>query len=239
MKDNLQLIGQVILIVLGPLLAKHNISVGNDEIDKLLAALSEAIGIIWKFFHWHATPSAPAPLPGITGGNVTGATPGSQSGSARLLTLLFVSAISALCFVGFIVGCASIAPGNDPIVVNAERAQQYAESTFDLVLTIDNSNRPLWESKAPAFHDFCEWLRQPQQAFLADGTATNVQRDIAMQLNLDKVKLDYKASKVSSNAVLEAVATLESAERQASSWLSVITNAPAPGQTDIAPIKIK
>lgn len=217
-KDNLQLLGQVLLILLGPLLAKHNISVGNEEIDKLLGALSEVFGILWKFAHWHGTPSAPP-------NGVTGA--GGQSGFVRVQTLLFILSVCFALFAWMMAGCAHTQPGNDPIIVNAERAQTIAGPTFDLVLETDNANRPLWKKQIPAFHDFCEWLRQPQIAQLADGTPTNVQRAIAMQLNLDKVKLDYKASKVCSNAVLEAVAALQSIETQANAWLLVITN-PAP-----------
>lgn len=218
-KDNLQLLGQVILIVLGPLLAKHNLTVGNDEIDKLLGALSEVFGLVWKFAHWHGTPSAPTSTPNLSGSN--------QAGFARLSLMLFTALFTAVIGVLVIAGCAQIKPGNDPIIVNAERVQTIAAPTFDLVLETDNANRPLFQTKIPAFHEFCEWLRQPQTAQLADGTPTNVQRSIAMQLNLDKVKLDYKASKVSSNAVLEAVAALQSIETQANAWLLVITN-PAP-----------
>jgi hypothetical protein len=204
--------------------------VGKGIGDKALwEILSPAIiGLItWYVSHrWNASPTVMAALDAVSQSEASqGSKP--TSGSVRLLFLLFVSSVCAAVCMVIAVGCAAIQAGQDPIVVNAERTQTIAEHTFDLVLGVDNSSRALWQSKAPAFHDFCEWLRQPQLAYLADGTPTNVQRDIAMQLNLDKVKLDYKASKVSSNAVLEAVATLESAEQQANAWLTVITN-PAP-----------
>jgi hypothetical protein len=70
----------------------------------------------------------------------------------------------------FFFGCAHIQAGQDPIVVMAERAQTYAASTFDLILETDDANRPLFRERIPAYHDFCEWLRQPQLASLADGT---------------------------------------------------------------------
>lgn len=228
MKDNMQLIGQVILIVLGPLLAKHNITIGNKEVDDVLGAISELAGIIWKFVHWNKTPDAqPVPVNVVT----------KQSGNIRLGLMFLLSALSALALV-VIVGCAAIQPGQDPIVVNVERAQTIAAPTFDLVLETDNANRTFWKQNVPAFHGYCEWLRQRQLAFLADGTPTNVQRAIAMQLNLDKVKLDYKASKVDSNAVLEVLAALTSAENQANAWLVVMTNA-APKIMPAAPPEIE
>jgi hypothetical protein len=216
-KDNIKQFLQVVLILLGPLLIKHHISFGNDIVDEVAGTLSDAWGIIWKFMHWNKTPDAPAPVsnPSVSGG---------QSGFARFSLVLFTAALSAIVFVFIIVGCAHVEPGQDPIIVNAERVQTIATPTFDILLETDNANREFWQSKASAFHDFCEWLRERQTAELADGTITNVQRAIALQLNLDKVKLDYKASKVSSNAVIEVTATLKSIERQANAWLLIVTN---------------
>jgi hypothetical protein len=45
-----------------------------------------------------------------------------------------------------------------------------------------------------------------------------------MLVSLDDVKLDYKAARVSSNAVFTALATVQSAMNQANSYLSVVTN---------------
>lgn len=228
MKDNLQLIGQVVLIVLGPILLKHGITVGNDDADKILGSLAELAGILWKFFHWHLTPSAtPATADAALGKAVTPS--GSQSGfiSSRVMFLigsLCMIAAAALIFLSS--GCASVQPGQDPLVVNVERAQTVAAPTFDMVLTVDNAQRPFWQEKAPAFHDFCEWLRQPQAVTLSDGTATNVQRAIAMQLNLDNVKLAYKSGRASSNTLVTAMTTLQSAAQQASAWLTITTNQP-------------
>lgn len=233
MKDNLQLIGQVILIALGPLLAKHGVSVGNAEIDDILGAISEIAGIVWKFRHWNATPAASAAPQ-----TIAPKLPTSSSGFARPIVLFYLSAICFALAAIVIVGCAPLQPGADPIVVNVERAQTIAASTFDLVLNTDNSERAFWQQKAPAFHDFCEWLRAPQTAFLADGTPTNVQRVIALQLNLDKVKLDYKASRASSNDVFSALATLNSAIQQADAWMMVVTNSPqsAAGVSPTVPV---
>lgn len=214
MKDNIKQAMQVILIVLGPLLIKHHITFGNDFIDELAGTISDAWGIIWKFWHWNSTPDAPAVPPPPT------ATPPMSLGGA--LHLAFIGAL----IIGFI-GCAAIKPGEDALVVNVERAQTVAAPTFDLLLGADNSNRSFWQTKAPAFHTFAEWLRERQIAPLPTGGTTNVQRAIALQLNLDNVKLAYKSSQVSSNALVTAAATLQSALDQANAWLVIVTN-PAP-----------
>src|SRR5688572_19337335 len=80
----------------------------------------------------------------------------------RWLRRLPQSFALALTLTALLSGCASIKPGNDPLVVNVERAETIAKSTFDLVLNVDHTDREFWKAKAPAFHDFCNWLRQPQ-----------------------------------------------------------------------------
>lgn len=130
------------------------------------------------------------------------------------------AAAAALLAVGIFSGCAHVAPGNDPIVVNVERTETVAKSTFDMVLSVDNSQRDFFRTNAPAFHNFCEWLRQPQTI---EQTNT-LPRAAALLISLDDVKLDYKAARVSSNEVFTALAAVNSAMNQANSWLTVVTN---------------
>jgi hypothetical protein len=120
-------------------------------------------------------------------------------------------------------GCVKLKPGADPIVVRAEQAEAGAKATFDLVLKTDQIDRGYWRTNAPAFHNFCEWLRQPQPVW-----GTNyLPRASAMIANLDNVKQDYKAARGSSNAVITALITLQSAVTEASAWSAVVTNRPA------------
>jgi len=133
--------------------------------------------------------------------------------------LVIPALIIASVFLNF--GCATVAPGNDPIVVNAERVESSAIAAFDLVVNVDNVNRPFWKTNAPPFHAFVEWLRAPQTF-----QVTNiVPRGSALVLSLHQVKIDYKASRVSSNLLVTATSTLLSAVNQANSWLAVTTNA--------------
>ncbi|MGO8839463.1 MAG: hypothetical protein ACLP7I_12025 [Limisphaerales bacterium] len=132
--------------------------------------------------------------------------------------ILHAAALSAVIL--FAAGCASTQPGADPLVVNVERAETVGQSTFTLLLDVDNSNRPYWQTNAPAFHTFCQWLRQPQTI---EGTNTQP-RAIALLLSLDDVKLDYKAAQTSSNALTEALATFQGVLSQASAWSTLITS---------------
>ena len=124
-----------------------------------------------------------------------------------------------------LVACAHLQPGADPLIVRAEQTQTIAKNSFQLVLSVDHSDRGLWRSNAPAFHAFCEWLRQPIQYPGREGTpAQTVPRDVMMLLQLDDIKTDYKASRSSSNTLAEAIATVASFGQQASAWSVIVTN---------------
>jgi len=204
MKDQFQLIAQVVLIGLGPVLAKHGVTVGNGEVDQILGGLSLLGGIIWKFWHWNATPTAvPAPV---------------TIPIKQIVPLLALMAVLA-----GVIGCVPLQPGADPVVVNVERTETVAKSSFDLVLNVDNSKRDFFRTNATGFHNFCEWLRAPQTV---EETNT-LPRATALLVSLDDVKLAYKAGRASSNEVYAVLFTVQSAESQASSWLSVVTNQPS------------
>lgn len=176
-------------------------------------------GVTWYVSHrWNAAPPAMAPVSvGLSN---------KQSGFARLGLLLFVAALCSVTLLCLIQGCAAIQKGNDPLVVNVERTETIARDTFDMVLSIDNSQRDFYRNNAPAFHNFCEWLRQPQSVPDVDGKVVSLPRDLAMLLSLDNVKLDYKAARASSNDVFTALQTVTGAMAQANAWLNtgVATN---------------
>ena len=133
-----------------------------------------------------------------------------------LITIVALAAVGTTLWLG----CASITPGADPLVVRTEQTESTAGSTFDMILTIDQADRGLWKSNAPAFHTFCEWLRTPQSY-----AGTNYPRCVVMQLNVDDLKLAYKASKTagSSNALVSAFTVLSTAISQSTSWSNIIT----------------
>lgn len=118
------------------------------------------------------------------------------------------------------IGCHTLNPGADPFVVMVEQAQSGALATFDFIVYMDHANRGFWRTNAPAFHNFAEWLRTPQSY----GTSV-VPRSVAIQLNVDDMKLAYKASKTApnSNALWSAWAVLNEAINQSLSWSNIIT----------------
>ena len=130
---------------------------------------------------------------------------------------------SLIAAIGLGIGCAAIQPGNDPLVVRTEQTLATGKSVFDATLGIDNANRPFFKTNAPAFHIFCEWLREPQAV---PELSTTLPRASAFLYSLDSVKRDYKASRSNSNALYSALVTFESVSAQTAAWLTIATNLP-------------
>lgn len=139
---------------------------------------------------------------------------------AKILLLTLVSGAMALLFSS----CKTLQPGADPLIVRTEQTETIAKATFDTVLNFDNSNRAYWQTNAPAFHNFCEWLRAPQTVEVTN----TLPRAAAMLISLDDTKLAYKSAAVSSNVLVEALATVQAALNQAQAWttISSATNQP-------------
>lgn len=133
--------------------------------------------------------------------------------------LASTSVFVGVCLAVFI-GCRTVQPGSDLLVVRTEQALTTAGATFDFVLRLDNSHRVFWRTNAPAFHGFCEWLRTP----LFYNYTNVVPRAVAMQLEVDDLKLAYKSAKSSSNsnALFTALGTLSAAIAQSTSWSNII-----------------
>lgn len=130
-----------------------------------------------------------------------------------------LSLVGLLGLIGLL-GCATVDPNADVLVVRTEQSLSTANATFDFVLRVDQGNRPFWRTNAPAFHQFCEWLRTPQSY----GVST-VPRAVVLQLNVDDLKLAYKQSKTAgnSNALYTAWAVLNQAVLQSTSWSNIVT----------------
>ena len=141
-----------------------------------------------------------------------------------------LSVIAIAVLTTSIIGCATLQPGADALVVRTEQSLSLGKPTFDLVLKNDNANRPFWMTNAPAYHQFCEWLRQPQPVTGGTLNGQKLPRATAMLYGLDMVKLDYKAAKTAgnSNALFTALGTFNGALNQASGWILVVTNTVVP-----------
>ncbi len=137
-----------------------------------------------------------------------------NNGLVGVLVLL----LAAFAASQWIIGCASVATGSSPFVVNVERVETVAPGAFDLVLGIDDSNRPYWRTNAPRFHAFAEQLRRPVPYM-----GTNYPASITALLQLQQVKTDYKAGRATSNALWSAFVIVNDLYTDATVWASAVT----------------
>lgn len=132
-----------------------------------------------------------------------------------------LSYLAGLALVTLGLSCATLNPGADAFVVRVEQTQTAAGATIDMVLRIDNADRGMWKSNAPAFHQFAEWLRTPTPY-----GSNSLPRSIVLQLNVDDLKLAYRASRStgSSNALYSAWSVLQTVFSQSASWSNIVTS---------------
>jgi len=126
--------------------------------------------------------------------------------------------------VGALVACAPLQKGADPLIVRAEQAERAALSTFDLVLNIDHANRDFFRTNAPAFHSFCEWLREPD---CSDGT-NQIPRAICLIRRIDNLRHRYKDQRADSNELATAVSMLQATAAHVSQLYSQTAKPNAP-----------
>lgn len=138
---------------------------------------------------------------------------------ARSKSALFpVIILSAMVIVGCQFGGTKYAPGADPLVVETEALEKRAQNGFDIILHADAVDRDYFRTNAPGFHGACEWLRSP----ISYHGTTTIARAQCIILQLDDVKLDYKASRATSNQLAAASSVLESTLNQVQVWLPTI-----------------
>ena len=117
------------------------------------------------------------------------------------------------------VGCATLDQGADPLIVNTERFESVADSSFQLVVSVDNADRGFWRTNAPAFHNFAEWLRTP----VPTASNPNEPRGLGMILLLDSAKMTYEVDKSQSNVLILAISAMTNAVTQAQGWAAIVT----------------
>src|SRR5438034_168669 len=57
-------------------------------------------------------------------------------------------------------GCGGIKPGSDPVVVNAERAEEVSLAAIDVFLKVEADNHDFFKAKAPAVTKAANDLRR-------------------------------------------------------------------------------
>lgn len=131
--------------------------------------------------------------------------------------------VACVAMISFAVGCNSVTPGSDPLVVRTEQAESGATNTLSLIVNLDDANRGFWMTNAPALHTFAESLRKPVQI---DGIT--LPAGLAAVRSVDDTKVAYIAGKATSNDLAMAVSVLQSLLSQASAWSTIVSNTPNP-----------
>lgn len=120
----------------------------------------------------------------------------------------------AFCF--SLLGCATLQPGADPLVVRCQQAEAIAFSTFDTYVHLVADNEKRVKALAPAAYDFAEWLR----AKTPEGTP----RGLAMITSLGNVRRAYAAHRTPEHkaSLLAALAALQSAVSESQRHLATV-----------------
>lgn len=111
--------------------------------------------------------------------------------------------------------CATILPGNDPVLVNAERTTSVAYTTFDSFFALERQQEVYVKANLPEVHKFANSLRANAPRYLAIARATTE----AYRLNRDE---NNKAT------LNTAIAILQTAISQVQVYTSQITSKETP-----------
>lgn len=135
----------------------------------------------------------------------------------RTLALLILAL--SLQLSALLTGCATLAPGSDPVAVRAEQTVASAFNAFDTFLRLERQHSATVKAKAPSVHRFAEWLRAPVPE--ADGPAP---RGIALIHSANRVRASYKANRSAENqaSLTAALAALAAAVSEAQTHLATL-----------------
>lgn len=124
--------------------------------------------------------------------------------------------LSLLILAFSLLGCATLSPTEDPLVVRTEQVERVAFDTFDTYVKLVARYETKVKATAPAAYDFAEWLR----AKGPDGKP----RGIAMVKSLDATRRAYKANRSEANRLTlsSSLAALERALSEAQSHLVTV-----------------
>jgi hypothetical protein len=139
----------------------------------------------------------------------------------RKLKNLFLlsSCIGLLALAG--AGCAVLDKNADPIEVRAEQTVAMSEDTIDTFMSLEYDNDALIKEKAPAVHDFANWLAAPMP--WPNDPTNSGPRGLVIVQSANSVRKAYKANRTPENkaSLTAAMAALEETLRQVQSNLNV------------------
>ena len=191
----------LVLIALSPYITRAFYALVNGR------GLKGTLAAIWLGTNTPSNPPQTSP-PSGSGGTSAG-------GTAALLVALGAASL-------LFTGCASVTPGQSAVVVRAEQSISVANATFDSAVHIDDADRALFAAKVPAFHSFCEWLRQPVTIW---PLTNSLPRGLAIVNSADMVKNSYKTTRSTNDyaALISALAVVETATVQAQQLIVTAT----------------
>src|SRR5688572_9560710 len=82
--------------------------------------------------------------------------------------------VQFFCLTTLFTGCSSILPGNDPVVVNAERTTAIALDTFDTFLKFEYENKESLEKISKDIHKVAETIRKNGKDWLVSARTLTV-----------------------------------------------------------------
>lgn len=105
-------------------------------------------------------------------------------------------------------GCASILPGNDPVVVRAQQTREIAFSTFDTFVSLEYRNRATLQKLNPNFNEVADNIRVGAPKWFK---------------SFDQVLVAYKSGKTpATKSKLDgAIAVIESALAEAQTYIAL------------------
>ncbi len=90
--------------------------------------------------------------------------------------------LPAIILAMFLGACSTIMPGNDPVLVNAERVTSLSYTTFDSFFALERQQEVYVKANLPAAHRFANQLRGNAPKYLASARAATE----AYRLNRDE-----------------------------------------------------
>jgi hypothetical protein len=71
-------------------------------------------------------------------------------------------------------GCSGIQPGNDPVVVDAEKTTSIAVETLNTFFKLEFDNQALILERAPAIHTYANYARRNSPQWIASARALTI-----------------------------------------------------------------
>lgn len=185
----------------------------NNHAEEIAAGIFGLFAVIWGLLH--RTPKTAA-----------AAAPDEADKSHNSGTRVPIFFLAGMLALGGLTGCATLDKNADPIEVRAEQTISMAEDTIDAFMAIEFDNDALVKEKAPAIHDFANWLAAPipwpDGSTWPDGSHTTGPRGLVIVQSANDMRRAYKTNRSPENkaSLVAALAALEETLRQVQGYIN-------------------